>query len=200
MRPSVQFKLRDWLISRQRYWGPPIPIIHCPKDGPVAVPEEDLPVLLPEVEDFRPRGTGMSPLATVEEWVNVHVPEMRRARASRDRRQRHVPRFRLVPPPLSVDRLRRRRRSTRNAPTRGSRSNMYIGGNEHAVRHLLYARFVMRALHDMGMVPAARAVHPIPRARHDHHGRRQDVEESRQRAQSRRVHRPLRRRHACASS
>ena len=73
--PSVQYKLRDWLISRQRYWGPPIPIIHCPKDGPVAVPEEDLPVLLPEVEDFRPRGTGLSPLATVEEWVNVPCPK-----------------------------------------------------------------------------------------------------------------------------
>src|SRR5258707_7492861 len=66
--------MRDWLISRQRYWGPPIPIIHCENCGPVAVPESQLPVVLPEVDDFRPTGTGRSPLANVAAWVDVACP------------------------------------------------------------------------------------------------------------------------------
>ena len=196
-QPSVQYKLRDWLISRQRYWGPPIPIIHCPKDGPVAVPEEDLPVLLPDVEDFRPRGTGLSPLATVEEWVNVPCPKCGEpARRETDVSDTFLDSawYHLRYPSTDFDDVPfDKERTDTWLPV-----NMYIGGNEHAVRHLLYARFVMRALHDMGLVPGRGAVHPVPRARHDHHGRREDVEEPGQRAQPGRVHRALRRGHGAS--
>jgi leucyl-tRNA synthetase len=161
---SVQYKLRDWLISRQRYWGPPIPIIHCPEDGPVAVPEEDLPVLLPDVEDFRPRGTGLSPLATVEDWVNVTCPKCGGpARRETDVSDTFLDSawYHLRYPSTDFD----------DVPFDQERTDtwlpvdMYIGGNEHAVRHLLYARFVMRALHDMGLVPA-----PEPYTRFRAHG------------------------------
>src|SRR5690606_30298262 len=74
-RPAVRHRMRDWLVSRQRYWGPPIPIVHCPGCGPVAVPEDQLPVLLPDLDDIRPTGTGASPLATAEDWVRVRCPD-----------------------------------------------------------------------------------------------------------------------------
>jgi leucyl-tRNA synthetase len=161
---SVQYKLRDWLISRQRYWGPPIPIIHCPKDGPVAVPEADLPVLLPEVEDFRPRGTGVSPLAMVEEWVNVPCPKCGEpARRETDVSDTFLDSswYFLRYPSTDFDDIAfDTDRTDTWLPV-----DMYIGGNEHAVRHLLYARFVMRALHAMGLVPA-----PEPFTRFRAHG------------------------------
>jgi leucyl-tRNA synthetase len=162
--PSIQYKLRDWLISRQRYWGPPIPIIHCPKDGPVAVPEEDLPVLLPHVEDFRPTGTGVSPLAAVEEWVNVSCPKCGEpARRETDVSDTFLDSswYFLRYPSTDLDDIAfDRERTDTWLPV-----DMYIGGNEHAVRHLLYARFVMRALHDLGMVPV-----PEPFERFRAHG------------------------------
>ncbi|OYT68300.1 MAG: hypothetical protein CFK49_12740, partial [Armatimonadetes bacterium JP3_11] len=72
---KVQYRLRDWLISRQRYWGAPIPIVHCPACGEVPVPEDQLPVLLPDVEQYQPSGTGESPLASIPEFVNTPCPQ-----------------------------------------------------------------------------------------------------------------------------
>ncbi|MBV8444979.1 MAG: class I tRNA ligase family protein, partial [Candidatus Dormibacteraeota bacterium] len=162
--PSVQYKLRDWLISRQRYWGPPIPIIYCPDDGPVAVPEQDLPVLLPELEDFRPTGTGVSPLAQVEDWVNVPCPTCGKpARRETDVSDTFLDSswYHLRYPSTDFDDVPFDPERTRKwLPV-----DMYIGGNEHAVRHLLYARFVMRVLHDLGMVDE-----PEPYTRFRAHG------------------------------
>ena len=106
-RRVVQYRLHDWCISRQRYWGPPIPIIYCDEHGAVPVPEKDLPVLLPIIEDFRPDDTGISPLARHEEWYYVPCPVVRQAGPPRDRRLRHLPRLGVVLPALSEHRVRR---------------------------------------------------------------------------------------------
>ncbi len=152
-RAHVQFRLRDWIISRQRYWGPPLPIIHCPVHGPVGVPESELPVLLPEVRDFRPLGTGVSPLAQVEEWVNVPCPvcgePSRRETDVNDNFLDSGWYFMRYPSTDFGDRALDPERTRHWLPV-----DMYIGGNEHAVLHLMYARFLMRALHALGHVPS----------------------------------------------
>ena len=108
---SVSYKLRDWLVSRQRYWGCPIPIVYCDKCGMVPVPEDELPVELPEVEDYQPRGR--SPLAAAEDWVNTRCPSCQRTGPARDRHDGHVRRLELVLPAL----LRRPQRRGRVGPS-----------------------------------------------------------------------------------
>ncbi len=147
--PRVQYRLHDWCISRQRYWGPPIPIIYCEKCGVVPVPEKDLPVELPLIEDFRPDDTGVSPLARHEEWYFVKCPQC----GGKARRETDVSDTFLdsawyhlrYPSTEFHDRPFDPARTKKWLPV-----SSYIGGNEHAVLHLLYSRFVCMVLADLG--------------------------------------------------
>lgn len=145
----VQYHLRDWLISRQRYWGPPIPIIYCPKCGEVPVPEEDLPILLPEDVDFRP--TGESPLARSISFHDVRCPRCRgEARRESDTMDTFVDSswyFLRFPSPHDGDRAFNSHAATYWCPV-----DLYVGGAEHAVLHLMYSRFFQKVLFENGMV------------------------------------------------
>jgi leucyl-tRNA synthetase len=151
-RPAVRYRLRDWLISRQRYWGPPIPIVHCESCGPVPVPEEQLPVELPELADFRPTGTGQSPLASSRAFVTTTCPTCSEpARRETDVSDTFVDSswyFLRYPSTEFQDRPWDIERTRRWLPV-----DFYAGGHEHVQRHHLYARFVTMALHDLGLVP-----------------------------------------------
>jgi leucyl-tRNA synthetase len=148
-KPIVHYRLHDWCISRQRYWGPPIPIIYCDSCGTVPVPEKDLPVLLPFIEDFKPDDTGVSPLARHEEWYRVACPKC----GETGRRETDVSDnfldnswYFLRYPSVGHDDVPFERSVTKKwLPV-----NSYIGGNEHAVLHLLYSRFITMVLHDAG--------------------------------------------------
>ncbi|MEJ2205861.1 MAG: leucine--tRNA ligase [Gemmatimonadota bacterium] len=148
-RAVVNYRLHDWCISRQRYWGPPIPIIHCSACGPVAVPESELPVVLPRVEDFKPDDTGISPLARVEEWYRTTCPECgAEARRETDVSDTFLDSgwyFLRYPSTDFDDRIFDEDITRRWLPV-----DTYIGGNEHAVLHLMYSRFLTMALHDLG--------------------------------------------------
>ncbi len=146
---KVNYRLHDWCISRQRYWGPPIPIIHCEACGAVPVPESDLPVVLPRVEDFKPDDSGVSPLARVEEWYRIECPECGgEARRETDVSDTFLDSswYFMRYPSTDYDDVPFDADTTR----RWLPVDCYIGGNEHAVLHLLYSRFITMALHDLG--------------------------------------------------
>jgi leucyl-tRNA synthetase len=161
-RPKVGYKLRDWIFSRQRYWGEPIPIVHCDRCGVVPVPETDLPVLLPSVERFEPSGTGESPLAAIEEWIRTRCP---RCGGEARRETNTMPQWagscwyflRFLDPGND--------RAAWNPAIESQWMpvDLYVGGAEHAVLHLLYSRFWHKVLYDAGYVSTKE---PFAKLRH----------------------------------
>ncbi|MDO4473135.1 MAG: leucine--tRNA ligase [Eubacteriales bacterium] len=150
-RATVNYKLRDWVFSRQRYWGEPIPIVHCPDCGAVPVPEEELPLTLPDVESYEPTGTGESPLAGIEEWVNTTCPCCGKPAK---RETNTMPQwagsswyFLRYVDNKNDEQLVSKEKAHEMLPV-----DMYIGGVEHAVLHLLYSRFYTKFLYDIGVV------------------------------------------------
>lgn len=150
-RKRVSYHLRDWLISRQRYWGPPIPIVYCKKCGTVPVSEKDLPVLLPALKNFKPTGTGKSPLASVEKFINVKCPKCKgSAQRETDVSDTFLDSawyFFRYPSAKSKNKA-----FDKNLIKKWLPVDMYIGGQEHAVLHLMYSRFITMALRDLGFI------------------------------------------------
>ena len=150
-KKTTNYKLRDWVFSRQRYWGEPIPIVHCPDCGPVAVPEDQLPLTLPDVENYEPTGTGESPLAAMTDWVNTTCPCCGKPAK---RETNTMPQwagsswyFLRYVDNHNDEELVSKEKADKYLPV-----DMYIGGVEHAVLHLLYARFWTKFLYDIGVV------------------------------------------------
>ena len=150
-KKTTNYKLRDWVFSRQRYWGEPIPIVHCECCGAVPVPEEELPLLLPEVESYQPTGTGESPLADITEWVNTTCPNCGKPAK---RETNTMPQwagsswyFLRYVDSKNKNELVSKEKAKKYLPV-----DMYIGGVEHAVLHLLYSRFYTKFLYDIGVV------------------------------------------------
>lgn len=150
-KKAVNYKLRDWVFSRQRYWGEPIPLIHCPSCGTVPVPEEELPLRLPDVKSYQPTGTGESPLAAIDSWVNCKCPK---CGGNAKRETNTMPQWggscwyylRYLDPHND------KKFCSPEAEKYWMPVNLYIGGAEHAVLHLLYARFWHKVLYDLGVV------------------------------------------------
>jgi len=150
-KKAINYKLRDWIFSRQRYWGEPIPLVHCPTCGTVAVPEEQLPLLLPEVTSYEPSGTGESPLAKIDSWVNTTCPVC----GGKAKRETNT-----MPQWAGSCWYYLRYLDPKNTETFVSKEkeqywmpvDLYVGGAEHAVLHLLYARFWHKVLFDLGVV------------------------------------------------
>jgi leucyl-tRNA synthetase len=148
---AINYKLRDWLFSRQRYWGEPMPLVHCERCGVVPLPESDLPLLLPDVKSYEPSGTGESPLATIADWVNTSCPKC----GGPARRETNT-----MPQWAGSCWYYMRYLDPKNGKAFASRPSidywmpvdLYVGGTEHAVLHLLYARFWHKVLFDLGVV------------------------------------------------
>jgi len=153
----VKYKLRDWVFSRQRYWGEPIPLIHCEKCGVIPVPEKDLPVELPEVKSYEPTGTGESPLASIEEWVNVKCPK---CGGAGKRETNTMPQWAGSSWYYLAYMMHSKLLPESNVKGQWSKVlekywapvDFYVGGAEHATRHLIYARFWHKFLYDAGVV------------------------------------------------
>ena len=150
-KKTVNYKIRDWVFSRQRYWGEPIPIVHCPKCGNVAVPVEELPLKLPDVKSYEPSGTGESPLVNITDWVNCKCPK---CGGDAKRETNTMPQWagsswyflRYID--VHNDKaLVDKEKADKYLPV-----DMYIGGVEHAVLHLLYSRFWTKFLYDIGAI------------------------------------------------
>ncbi len=160
-KKHITYKLKDWVFSRQRYWGEPIPVVHCEQDGVVPVAEKDLPVTLPEVKNYAPTGTGESPLADIKEWVNTTCPQC----GGPAKRETNTmpqwagsswyylayitkdPKTNTLPDRQAGYSLKPKTSFDYWLPV-----DMYIGGVEHATRHLIYARFWHKFLYDLGIV------------------------------------------------
>ncbi|MCQ2240327.1 leucine--tRNA ligase [Treponema sp.] len=150
-KATVNYKLRDWIFSRQRYWGEPIPLVHCPCCGTVAVPESELPVKLPDVKSYQPTGTGESPLAAIDSWVNCKCPKCGK---DAKRETNTMPQWggscwyylRYLDPKND------NAFCSKEAENYWMPVDLYVGGAEHAVLHLLYARFWHKVLYDCGVV------------------------------------------------
>ena len=150
-KATVNYKLRDWIFSRQRYWGEPIPLVHCPCCGTVAVPESELPVKLPDVKSYQPTGTGESPLAAIDSWVNCKCPKCGK---DAKRETNTMPQWggscwyylRYLDPKNN------NAFCSKEAENYWMPVDLYVGGAEHAVLHLLYARFWHKVLYDCGVV------------------------------------------------
>ena len=150
-KKAVNYKLRDWVFSRQRYWGEPIPLVHCPDCGIVPIPEEELPLELPNVKTYQPTGTGESPLAGIDSWVNCKCPK-----CGKDARRETntMPQWagscwyylRYIDP-TNTKCFADKAKESYWMPV-----DLYVGGAEHAVLHLLYARFWHKVLYDLGVV------------------------------------------------
>ncbi len=151
-KSHVTYKLRDWIFSRQRYWGEPIPLVHCKKCGVVPVPEKDLPVTLPEVEHYQPTGTGESPLASIPEWVNTTCPS---CGGPAKRETNTMPQWAgscwyfLRYPDANRDDVP----FSKESMDYWLPVDLYVGGIEHAILHLLYSRFYVKVLFDLGYLP-----------------------------------------------
>jgi leucyl-tRNA synthetase len=161
-KARVNYKLRDWLFSRQRYWGEPIPVVHCPKDGIVPVPDDQLPVRLPDVTDYKPSGTGESPLANVASWVDTKCPT---CGGPAKRETNTMPQWagscwyylRFIDPKNDGAAW------SKELEKAWGPVDCYVGGAEHAVLHLLYARFWHKVLFDLGYVSTKE---PFQKLRH----------------------------------
>ncbi len=144
------YKLRDWIVSRQRYWGVPIPIVHCANCGEVAVPDKDLPVKLPEVKDYLPEGSGKSPLAKAKKWVNVKCPKCKgKAERETDTFDTFIDSswyFQRYTDPKNKKAFADKKKMKSWLPV-----DLYSGGAEHTTMHVLYSRFWHKALFDLGL-------------------------------------------------